>query len=102
MAVFVLMCLEPPIKSDALHVSWGLEVLAGPNPTKITGHDLHKAAVWCHEIVVDQTSTMQANLKQTANASKRVDASRCHAAWHPIKIKLFDHANTPYLEDHAC
>ena len=63
MAELVLFCLQPPVEGDALLLSWSLEVLTGPLPTKLAGHDLHKAAVWLHEVVVDEPCSMHANLR---------------------------------------
>ena len=76
-AVLLLVRLKPPIKSHALHLSGRLEVLAGPNPAKITRHDLYKAAIWHHEVVVDQASTMHASLKMYFKNSQSIDKLDC-------------------------
>ena len=62
MAVLFSFGLKPPIESDVLLLSRSLEVLTGPFPTKVAGHDLHKAAVWLHEVVIDEPCPMHADL----------------------------------------
>ena len=64
MAVLFIFSLKPPIESDVVLLSGSLKILTGPCPTKIAGHDLHKAAVWLHEVVIDEPCPMHANLEQ--------------------------------------
>ena len=67
-AKFLLVCLKSPVEGNMLLFGGSFEILAGPGPAKLAGHDFHKAAIWLHEIVVHQAGTMHANLKQTAKA----------------------------------
>ncbi len=58
-----LVSLKPPIESDALLLSGNLKILAGPLPAKFARHDLHKAAVGLHKVVIDQASAVHTNLE---------------------------------------
>ncbi len=58
-----IVSLKPPIESDALLLSGNLKILTGPDPAKFARHDLHKAAVGLHEVVIDQASAVHSNLK---------------------------------------
>ena len=71
MAELFLVCLKPPVESDVLLIGGSFEILTGPGPAKFAGHDFHKAAIWLHEVVVDQAGAMHANLKPTTTTGNR-------------------------------